>query len=290
MILLIFSLFFDSSWAQKSIKMGILFIDNNQQYLFPMVVYENEKFYSAYSNGVEFAEDSEREKEMNKMQQFLKNTPTFYLYSNGNLIGYFNVNGINLASVYTGTNGSQFVATGRVLWKNKKPKGEINTMVALSSPVPQPKLTLKEKQLEKAMECQKNLSCLINSFEQWATDNNKKEGDVCKMKNLIPNYIREIPKCPSGGTYQSKGCPPGVFKVGKIPTCSVSPHVIEIGRYGGETFVKDSRIKAIVDINGDGINELIIHKREEWEAWSLNLYQIREGHLVKILDIGGYGL
>lgn len=65
--------------------------------------------------------------------------------------------------------------------------------------------------------CISNLKQIDAAKEQWAMDNNKSNGDACAMTDLVPNYIKSTPSCPSGGTYT-------VGNVGANPTCSIAGH------------------------------------------------------------------
>lgn len=65
--------------------------------------------------------------------------------------------------------------------------------------------------------CISNLKQIDAAKEQWAMDNNKSNGDACAMTDLVPNYLKSTPSCPSGGTYT-------VGDVGTNPTCSVAGH------------------------------------------------------------------
>lgn len=65
--------------------------------------------------------------------------------------------------------------------------------------------------------CISNLKQIDAAKEQWAMDNNKSNGDACEMTNLVPNYLKSTPSCPSGGTYT-------VGNVGANPTCNIAGH------------------------------------------------------------------
>ncbi len=49
--------------------------------------------------------------------------------------------------------------------------------------------------------CLANLKQLEGAKEVWASENKKKNGDECKMSDLVPDYIRVEPRCPVGGAY-----------------------------------------------------------------------------------------
>ncbi|MDW8320902.1 MAG: prepilin-type N-terminal cleavage/methylation domain-containing protein [Armatimonadota bacterium] len=73
---------------------------------------------------------------------------------------------------------------------------------------------VRARESSRAKSCVANLKQIDAAKEQWAMDNNKANGDECQMSNLVPNYIKATPACPSGGTYT-------VGNVGTNPTCSI---------------------------------------------------------------------
>ena len=63
--------------------------------------------------------------------------------------------------------------------------------------------------------CIANLRQIEGAIQVWAVDNSKADTDVPTWADLVPNYIRTQPACPSGGTYNVPGC-----TVAGRPTCS----------------------------------------------------------------------
>lgn len=53
--------------------------------------------------------------------------------------------------------------------------------------------------------CQNNLKQIEAAKQQWATENGKKEEDAPEMWQLT-SYFKQIPECPSGGTYSVNDC------------------------------------------------------------------------------------
>jgi len=61
--------------------------------------------------------------------------------------------------------------------------------------------------------CIANLQKIEGTKVIWALDNKKKTGDSCEINDIVPNYIKVEPICPSGsGSYS-------VNSIGDIPTC-----------------------------------------------------------------------
>jgi len=79
--------------------------------------------------------------------------------------------------------------------------------------------TLREK--SRAQACRRTLRQIEMSVEQYAIDGNGTNGDTLDSEQIVPTYIKRIPKCPAGGTYQSEGCTEGILIIGETPTCSL---------------------------------------------------------------------
>ena len=73
---------------------------------------------------------------------------------------------------------------------------------------------VKARESSRAKACLANLKQIAAAKEQWALDNNKRDGAKCTMEDLVPDYIKPEPVCPSGGTYT-------VGDVGTNPTCDI---------------------------------------------------------------------
>lgn len=73
---------------------------------------------------------------------------------------------------------------------------------------------VRARESSRAKACVSNLKQIDAAKEQWAMDNNKSDGATCQMTDLVPNYIKSTPSCPSGGTYT-------VGNIGTNPTCSI---------------------------------------------------------------------
>ena len=66
-----------------------------------------------------------------------------------------------------------------------------------------------------AEDCIANLRQIEGAIQVWAVDNSQADTAVATWANLVPNYIRTQPACPSGGAYNIPGC-----TVAQRPTCS----------------------------------------------------------------------
>jgi competence protein ComGC len=72
------------------------------------------------------------------------------------------------------------------------------------------------RQRSQAQECILNLKMIDSAKEQWAMDTKAADGDLGPTMDEIAGpgyYIREVPICPSGGSYE-------IGAIGDDPTCS----------------------------------------------------------------------
>lgn len=53
--------------------------------------------------------------------------------------------------------------------------------------------------------CLNNLKQIESAKQQWATENNKQQGDTPEMWELLP-YFKKSPECPGGGIYTINNC------------------------------------------------------------------------------------
>jgi len=61
--------------------------------------------------------------------------------------------------------------------------------------------------------CLTNMRKISFAKQKWVADNNKGKGDSCAMKDLVPKYLPEELKCPSGTK------PYIVNPIGENPVC-----------------------------------------------------------------------
>ena len=62
-----------------------------------------------------------------------------------------------------------------------------------------------------------NLKQLDGAKKLYALDEGKQTDDFTSMADLIPDYVKTTPSCPSGGTYE-------IGNIGTTPTCAISGH------------------------------------------------------------------
>jgi type II secretory pathway pseudopilin PulG len=68
--------------------------------------------------------------------------------------------------------------------------------------------------------CIENLMQIESAKQRWGLDANKGDGDTPTHEQLIgiTGYLRIMPECPAGGTYDFK-------PIGTPATCTISGHV-----------------------------------------------------------------
>lgn len=76
---------------------------------------------------------------------------------------------------------------------------------------------IKARETSRTKSCIANLRQIDAAKEQWAMDNKAAQGAAVAWGDIVPDYIRKQPECPSGGTYT-------VGNVGTDPTCTISGH------------------------------------------------------------------
>lgn len=73
---------------------------------------------------------------------------------------------------------------------------------------------MRARERSRAQSCCANLRQIETGKEQYAIDNKLSTGDaIADLSLLCPNYVKQTPVCPTGGTYS-------VNTVGELPTCS----------------------------------------------------------------------
>jgi prepilin-type N-terminal cleavage/methylation domain-containing protein len=78
---------------------------------------------------------------------------------------------------------------------------------------------VKARETSRQKLCIENLVQIESAKQQWALDYNKGDGDLPVRSDLIgiAVYIRVLPDCPAGGTYDFK-------PIGTPASCTVSGH------------------------------------------------------------------
>jgi prepilin-type N-terminal cleavage/methylation domain-containing protein len=83
---------------------------------------------------------------------------------------------------------------------------------------------IKAREKSQTSVCISNLKEIDGAKEQCATEEHKKTGDALQMTDLVPNYIKTEPICPSGTA------PYVVNPIGTNPTCpnasTLTNHVV----------------------------------------------------------------
>ncbi|MFH1847410.1 MAG: prepilin-type N-terminal cleavage/methylation domain-containing protein [Candidatus Omnitrophota bacterium] len=74
--------------------------------------------------------------------------------------------------------------------------------------------TTKAAEIAQSKTCIANLRQLYGAKMMWAADNGKISGDVCIMSDIVSDYLKSTPSCPSGGNYT-------IGNVGTTPACSL---------------------------------------------------------------------
>ncbi len=73
---------------------------------------------------------------------------------------------------------------------------------------------VRARERSRAKTCVGNLKQIDSAKEQWAMENRANEGDAVDLADLVGDYIKKDPVCPSGGDYDAGD-------VGTDPTCSI---------------------------------------------------------------------
>lgn len=63
--------------------------------------------------------------------------------------------------------------------------------------------------------CQSNLRAIDQAKYQFAFENSVADGGAITSTDISPTYLRQMPTCPSGGTYT-------VNNLGTAPTCTIN--------------------------------------------------------------------
>ena len=80
---------------------------------------------------------------------------------------------------------------------------------------------VKTRETARAKSCIENLYKIQGAKEMWAMDHNKSATELpTEIPDLVSDYLKVMPLCPSGGTYD-------IGTVNTSPTCSTGdPHVV----------------------------------------------------------------
>ncbi|MCX8052732.1 MAG: prepilin-type N-terminal cleavage/methylation domain-containing protein [Armatimonadetes bacterium] len=76
---------------------------------------------------------------------------------------------------------------------------------------------MKARESARTQTCLSNLRQVSTAKEHFAMENKKTTGEPVTMADLVPEFVKEEPTCPSGGEYDPK-------PVGQKPTCTIASH------------------------------------------------------------------
>lgn len=78
---------------------------------------------------------------------------------------------------------------------------------------------VRARETSRTRTCTANLKQIDSGKEQYAMEARLASGAAVTWANLTPDYLKQQPTCPSGGTYT-------VGTVGTDPTCSIAGHAL----------------------------------------------------------------
>lgn len=79
---------------------------------------------------------------------------------------------------------------------------------------------VRARETSRGRTCVANLKQIDSAKEQYAMEARLAAGAAVTQANLVPDYLKRFPVCPSGGTYT-------IANVGTDPTCSIGgAHVL----------------------------------------------------------------
>lgn len=78
---------------------------------------------------------------------------------------------------------------------------------------------VRARETSRTRTCIANLRQIDSAKEQYAMEARLAAGAAVTNANLVPDYMKRYPACPSGGTYTNNA-------VGADPTCSIAGHAL----------------------------------------------------------------
>ena len=78
---------------------------------------------------------------------------------------------------------------------------------------------VRARETSRTRTCTANLKQVDSGKEQYAMEARLASGAAVTWANLVPDYLKKQPTCPSGGTYT-------ISTVGTDPTCSIAGHAL----------------------------------------------------------------
>lgn len=279
-------------------------VESGELYVVPLVGYEGQTYWSAYVEG--YNEDRAK---ADIARQRLAGVQDFWLYVKGSLVGNFRATGLK---DFSEEGGPQNAFAGNVHWHSKPHTDAdryhiIINAVALSRPIPQPfwptGLHLSAQQVS-------SLEDILHETLLRAPSLLAKEAKQKLNYKSFKHSIATAPKTSSVevmdldqdgqpevyatvsivATLEGKGC---AVQATLLATWVGNWRVLKRSTYMSEcpgflTAGDDHFTVSVVDLEGTRVAQLILSEGR-WESWSRTLYQMRNGQLIKKLDIGDYG-
>ncbi|MCH8274331.1 MAG: prepilin-type N-terminal cleavage/methylation domain-containing protein [Armatimonadetes bacterium] len=78
---------------------------------------------------------------------------------------------------------------------------------------------IKARETSRTKSCISSLRQIDAGKEQWAMDAKAANGAAVVWGDLVPDYMKKQPECPTGGTYT-------IAAVGTDPTCTIAGHIL----------------------------------------------------------------
>lgn len=78
---------------------------------------------------------------------------------------------------------------------------------------------MRARLVSKEKACISSLDKIYGGKEQFIMEHNKGLGDAIVFGDLVPDYVKAMPLCPSGGVY-------AVEAVNVMPTCTIAGHAL----------------------------------------------------------------
>ena len=284
---------------------------DGQFYIEPVVYHGQQGYESLYVSSHEIEQE-----QVTVIQRRVKEARTFWLYLKGVGIGVFEVKGIRDLS---GSNGPRLALMGDVKWYRKPPEllGALSQAaqglpmllpaVALSQLVPQPcwreASALSPEQAESfakivranLMEASARLTEELRKRGSGGSATQRIVGTAPKNRVITVVDLNRDGQPLVYGSVRWAGHPCNeVFASvlaswqSKWVVLRASTSMAECGEFGEWAGDSHFNVESIVDIDGDGVAEILI-SQGRLEAWTLGLYQLRNGELIKVLDLGMFG-
>lgn len=280
-------------------------VESGELYVVPLVGYDGQTYWSAYVEG--YNEDRVK---ADIARQRLAGVQDLWLYVKGTLVGNFRATGLK---DFSEEGGPQIAFAGNVHWQSEPPADAdrshiIIDAVALSRPIPQPfwpkELHLSAQQALSLEDILHEMllrapSLLAKEAKQKKLDYNSFKLSIATAPKTSSVEVMDLDQDGQPDVYatitiivalEGKGC--GV-QATVLATWIESWKVLKRSTHMSEcpeflTADDDHFTVSAVDLEGNRVGQLIVSEGR-WESWSRTLYQVRNGQMIKKLDIGNYG-